>query len=70
MKEFKLLRLDEAGSGGRTRAQVVRVLDGANMLSSPRQLSFVKRCVKDFNDKTEMGVYLLGRFNDGFPALT
>lgn len=63
MKEYKLKRCQDSMTGCRTQAQVVRVSDGKDMLSSPSQLAVAKRYVKDMNEKTDMGVYLIEKAN-------
>jgi len=63
MKNFKIIRLAN-DSVGRTKAQIIRKSDGAQILRIPMQLSNVKRYLKDLNDNNDTGKWLIDRFNN------
>ena len=57
MKTYKIKRMPNEGQ--RTKATIVRSIDGKVMIDGYRQLSVAKQFVKDMNDKTSMGEYLI-----------
>ena len=56
-REYKLKRLPNLQHC--TQAQIVRISDGKIMMDVARQLSFTKRTIKDMNNKTPFGLYMI-----------
>ena len=57
-KEYKAKQLPSIKSG--TVAQVIRVSDGKEMLKGTTHMACAKRWAKDMNEKTNMGLHLIG----------